>query len=78
MPITEDGRCVDAARCLYLPDHQRLAVPVDELALTARLAYPSADPFAGALDIVSVCGVGADRLDAKELTELGKPLHRRP
>src|SRR4029077_17026749 len=53
-----------------------LAVPVDELALTARLAHPRADPLAGALDIVSVCGVGADRLDAQELTELGKPLHR--
>ena len=79
MPITEDGRRVAVtARCPYFPDRQRLAVPVDELALTARLTHPRADPLAGALDIVPMCGVAADRLDAEELTELGKPLHSPP
>src|SRR4051794_12779213 len=62
MPIAEDRRRVATVRCAYFPDRERLAVPVDEFALTARLAHPRADPLARTFDIVSMCGVAADRL----------------
>src|SRR6185437_301075 len=54
------GGCVGVARSAQLADGQRLAVPVDQLRLTAGGAQQPAHPLAGVADIAGACGVSAD------------------
>src|SRR5262249_38517815 len=72
-PVAEDGRRVAARRRPDLADHERLAVPVDDVGVAARSAQEVAHPVGGAQDITRVGGVGADRRNAKKLGELVEP-----
>src|SRR5262249_1930814 len=72
--VAEDrGRAVRVMRRADLADRERPAVPVDELALAARLAHARADPLAGRADVLRVRRVGAHRRDAQELRQFVEP-----
>src|SRR6185503_12893678 len=72
--VAEDGRrALRARRRADLADRERLAVPVDDLAFTARGADEVPHPLAGTHDVRRMLRVGADRGDAEELGELVEP-----
>ena len=75
VPVADHRRrALRSARRAQLADRERLAVPVDHLALAARLADQRAHPLRRPLDVGGVRGVRADRGDAEELRELVEPV----
>ena len=73
--VAEDSRrAVGVARRAHLAHGERLPVPVDQIALPARVADQPAHPLAGLLDLAGARRIGADRLDPQKLGELVEPL----